>query len=122
VSPVISRVIIPRLTADELIAKTLKVSIVPKELDNEPASRNQDTNEYKIDIGIQKKIDDIELEVPTLLIFVKEVLNYIKRKKLPTTPEAHYVSLQNKPIYDVKQLDESKVFTTVITVTYKIFD
>ena len=119
-TPTISRVILPMLTVEELEKRTLKISVVPKDVDSEIASRTEDFNEYKIDIGIQQKVNDIDTEVPTLLLFVKEVLNFIKRKKLPTTPQAHYVRLQNKPIYDVKQLAEAKVFTTVITVTYKV--
>jgi hypothetical protein len=118
----IERVIIPELTQADIEARTLKVSVVPKAIDNEPISRSQDTNEYKIDIGIQKKIEDIETEVPTLLIFVKEVVNFLKRKSLPTKPQAHYIGLENKSIYDVAHLSEHHVFTTVITVSYRALD
>ncbi len=121
-SPVIERVILPILTTQEQADKILKISVVPKEVDSEPASRAEDFNEYKVDIGIQKKVENIETEVPILLIFVKEILNFLDRKNLPTKAKAHYASMQNKPIYDVKQLAENKVFTTLITVTYKELD
>lgn len=120
--PTIERVIIPELTQADIKARTLKVSVVPKAIGNEAASRSEDLNEYQVDIGIQKKIEDIETEVPTLLIFVKEVVNFIKRKNLPTKPTAKYIGLENKSIYDVAHLSEHHVFTTVITVTYRALD
>jgi hypothetical protein len=119
---IFERVIIPQFTAAEQAAGTLKVSVVPKEFDSEILTRGSDMDEHKIDIGIQKKVSDIEAEVPKLLIFVKEIIKFLKHKNLPTKPAAQYISLANKPIYDVKHLSEEKVFTTVITITYKAAD
>ncbi len=99
----------------------LRVSVVPKARDITGASRSLSTNEFAIDVGIQKKLgSDFETEVPPLLAMVDEICLFLSRKSLPSMPNTVWTGISNEPVYAPEHLSEKRTFTSVLTVTYRV--
>jgi len=74
----------------------------------------------QIDIGVQKKLGkDLDAEVPVLCGLVDEIAAFLKRRPLQATPYAVWVRSANEPIYAPEHLAEQRVFTSILTVTYR---
>jgi len=100
--------------------KTLKVSVVPKARRITQESRSHENDEVEIDIGIQKKIScDTELEI--LLRLVENITALFKAERLEGYPTALCVRKENQPVYDPEHLRQFNQFTSVVTLTFKVF-
>lgn len=110
------------LPAVELTAlKDLHVTVVPKAMDITTASRIASQFDVQIDIGVQKKLSgEIEAEVPTLLSLVEEIAGFLRGRSLAGAPQATWVRTANEPLYAPDHLAEQRVFTSVLTVTYRV--
>jgi len=98
----------------------LRVTVVPKAVEISAASRVASQHDVQIDIGIQKKLGkDLDAEVPVLCELVDEIAAFLKRRPLQATPHAVWVRSANEPIYAPEHLAEQRVFTSVLTVTYR---
>ncbi len=99
-----------------------KVSVVPKTVEITVADRASDQHEFEVNIGYQKRIApgrDIEEAIPQLLADVDRVIAHLKRKRLSALPQAAWVGSQNELLYSPTHLRESRVFTSLITITYR---
>ena len=100
--------------------KDLRVTVVPSSVEIEGASRVLSQHDVRIDIGIQKKLGkDLDAEVPVLCGLVDEIAAFLKRRPLAAAPHAAWVRSANEPIYAPEHLAEQRVFTSVLTVTYR---
>jgi len=98
----------------------LRITVVPKAVEITAASRVASRHDVQIDIGIQKKLGkDLDAEVPVLCELVDEIAAFLKRRPLQATPHAVWVRSANEPIYAPEHLAEQRVFTSVLTVTYR---
>ena len=98
----------------------LRITVVPKAVEISAASRVASQHDVQIDIGIQKKLGkDLDAEVPVLCELVDEIAAFLKRRPLQATPHAMWVRSANEPIYAPEHLAEQRVFTSVLTVTYR---
>lgn len=112
------RRVLPQFDLGDLAG--LKVSVVPKAVEISGASRSTCQYEISIDIGIQKKLGtDLDAEVAVLGTLVDEVTDFLRRRPLTATPWAAWVSASNDPVYATAHLAEQRVFTSVVTVTYR---
>jgi len=99
----------------------LRVSVVPKARDITGASRSISSNEFAVDVGIQKKLgSDFETEVPPLLALVDEICLYLSRRALPSMANVVWTGIKNEPVYAPEHLSEKRTFTSVLTVTYRV--
>jgi hypothetical protein len=112
----VGRKILPRYLIKELA--TTKVSVVPKSVDIQSATRAASEFTYDIEIGVQKKVTDVESEIPGLVDFVDQISKYL-RFKLLVTNQAMWVRASIAPIYSVEHLASDSIFTSVLTVSYK---
>ena len=55
----------------------------------------------------------------TLAALLDEISGYLRRRILADAPFAAWVSVINDPVYAPDHLAEKRVFTSVLTVTYK---
>ena len=112
------RDVMPDYNLEEL--KTLKVTVVPVEVDYEPVSRETIIGVYSIDIGIQKKLvkTDINGQVEDLDKFVTEIVDYLSFRDIPD-PIGYWIGTKQVPAYDRDHLVEMLVYTSVVTVKYK---
>jgi hypothetical protein len=98
--------------------KTLHVTVVPKATMREMAGRNVSEHETQIDVAVQKRVDpsDVE-ECDEMDLLCEEIADWFDRKIL-TGNLAICKQVERKPIFDPKHLEEKRVFTGVITLTF----
>ena len=96
--------------------KSLMVSVVPKSAELINLTRAATNLEIEVDIAIQKKVSkDLELDVEALLTLVSEIVKFVNRKDLEN---AKFKKVANEPIYSTEHLNDKRLFTSLITVTY----
>jgi len=99
----------------------LKVTVVPKSVSISAASRQDSFFDCAIDIGVQRKIDADNPEVlDSLMHLVEEIADHLRFKRLDGFPAAVWFSIENDPIFAPDHLEKERVFTSVLTVTYRV--
>ena len=115
------RLVLPAFELAELA--TLRVSVVPKCVQITGASRSASQHEVSVDIGIQKKLSggsaELEAQVTHLCDLVQQIADYLRKRPLAGAPYAGWVRTANEPIYVPEHLAEQRVFTSVLTLTYR---
>lgn len=106
----------PSFTLDEL--KDLHVSVVPRSVQVSAASRDTSMYDVAVDVGVQKKVAS-DQEIDDLLGLVEQIGDHLRLKRLPSAPEAAWVSLAHEPIVAAEHLDQHRQFTSIITVIYR---
>jgi hypothetical protein len=100
--------------------KDLRVTVVPHGLELSSSGRGLSSYDVQIDIGVQKKLSaDLETEVEALLDLCEEILDFLRRRPLAELPQVAWVRTACEPLYAVEHLAEKRLFTGVLTVTYK---
>ena len=95
----------------------LKVTVVPKGVEIAGASRSLSQHDVQIDVGVQKKVgSDLDAEVAALCGLVEEFAAFLKGRRLT---DAAWVRTANEPVYSPDHLAEKRLFTSVLTVTYR---
>jgi hypothetical protein len=100
---------------------TLKVTVVPRSAFFEGADRNRKTVTAEIDIGVQRRSDLEQVDLDALMVFVEEIVDLFPFGGLSTYLGASVVGLANAPIWASDHLNEKHVFTSVITLTVKVW-
>ena len=113
------RAVLPTFELAEL--KDLRVTVVPKAVEISGSTRSSSQYDISVDIGIQKKLGkDLDAEVAELLALADEIADYLRRRPLAQAPSAVWVSITHEPVYAPEHLAESRLFTGVLTLTYRI--
>jgi hypothetical protein len=100
----------------------LKVSVVPKGIEIENASREDRRCDISVDIGVQQKVGkDVDAEVERLCELVEQIADYLAARGLSAAGMSGvaFVSLANEPVYSTEHLADDLAFTSVLTVTYR---
>ena len=101
--------------------KDLRVTVVPAAVETSGASRTLSQHDVRIDVGIQKKLGkNLDTEVASLLGLVDEIAEFLKRRPLQAAPYAAWIRTANEPIYAADHLAERRLFTSVLSVTYRV--
>ncbi len=96
--------------------KSLMVSVVPKSAELINLTRAVTNLEIEVDIAVQKKVSkDLDGDVEALLTLVSEIVKFVNRKDLEN---AKFKKVANEPIYSSEHLNDKRLFTSLITVTY----
>ncbi|MFI4912437.1 MAG: hypothetical protein ACIAQZ_12290 [Sedimentisphaeraceae bacterium JB056] len=96
--------------------KNLTVTIVPKSVEIINLTRAASNFQIEIDVAVQKKITTkIDTDVESLLTLVSEIVDFVNRRNIG---EARFIKVSNDPIYSTEHLNEKRLFTSLITVTY----
>ena len=99
----------------------LKVSVVPKSVSITAASRQDSFFDCAVDVGVQKKVDVDNLgELDALMDLVEELVDHLRRNRLEELPEAAWLSIEHEPVFAPEHLNQERVFTSVLTVTYRV--
>lgn len=100
--------------------RDLKVSVVPRAVSIERASRQASSRLVQIDIGVQRKLGE-DGDIEALLELVEEITQCFGiGKRLPEYPEALCVKIENEPVYAPEHIDQYRQFTSVITLTFEV--
>jgi hypothetical protein len=110
----------PAFTLEDL--KDLRVSAVPRTVGISAASRDSSTFECVIDVGVQQKLpaEAEEDEIDALLDLVEEIADRLRLTRLPGAPEAAWAGIAHEPVVSSEALEQHRVFTSVLSVTYRV--
>jgi hypothetical protein len=104
--------------------RELTISIVPRGVQVQSITRKLSQYDCQVDIGIQQKLtvpqDEIDPAVKELSGLVQQLADYLQRQPLTDMPYAIWIKVENVPIYDPDHLSNQRVFTSVLTLTYRI--
>ena len=99
----------------------LKVSVVPRSLASKTLDRNRDSFEYQIDVAVQQKTDMSQASLDGLMNLVEEIADHLRQTALTQYPQSRCTEFENAPVYALDHLDELRQFTSVLTVTYRVW-
>ncbi|MBI1373632.1 MAG: hypothetical protein GC159_12960 [Phycisphaera sp.] len=112
------RQVLPIFELADLAA--LKVTVVPRSVQITGSTRAASQYEIAIDVGVQKRVGkQVDDDVETLSTLVDEIADYLRRRQLSQATYAAWISIDNEPVYAPEHLAEQRVFTSVLTVTYR---
>ncbi len=101
--------------------KNLHVTVVPKDIELQLATRNTSQHDCRVDVAIQKKLETTDLsEIDELMGLVDEVIAFLSRRKLASVPGALWIKTVNEPIYAHEHLEQFRQFTSIVTLTYRL--
>ena len=113
------RRVLPQFELSEL--EELKVTVAPRAMDISNASRMASQYDVQVDIGIQKRVGKaMDGDVAPLFELADQIAAYLQRRQLWRLPAAAWLRITNSPIYAPDQLASDRVFTSVLTVTYRL--
>ena len=104
--------------------RELTVSVVPRGVQIQSITRKLSQYDCQVDIGVQQKLtvtqDEIDTTVAGLCQKVEQIADYMQRQPLTVMPYAIWIKIENEPVYDASHLAQQRVFTSVLTLTYRI--
>jgi hypothetical protein len=115
-----ARVYQPAFTLEDL--KDLRVSVVPRTTAISAASRDSSIFECVIDVGVQQKLPpkNEQAEIDALLDLAEEIADRLRLTRLPGAPEAAWAGIAHEPVVSSEALEQHRVFTSVLSVTYRV--
>lgn len=109
---------LPEFELDDI--KDLRVTVVPKAVAIQAIGRNSNQHDVDIDVAVQKKLTKTDAtEIDPLLALVEEIADRFRFKRL-MSPDAVWIRTQNEPVYAQEHLDQFRVFTSLLTLTFRI--
>jgi len=97
------------------------VTVIPKSLEVTGASRVDSFFNCAIDVGIQQKVDADDRDVlDSLMRLVEEITDQLRFQMLDAFPSARWLSIENDPVFVPDHLVKERVFTSVLTVRYRL--
>lgn len=101
--------------------KTLHVTVVPKGLVTSALSRGQNLYDVSVDVAIQKKLAaEDQAEIDPLMALVEELADFFRLRRLTAAPSAVWLKTENLPVYAMDHLEQKKLFTSVLTFTFRV--
>ena len=71
--------------------------------------------------AVQKKTDMSQASLDALMTLVEEIADHFRTQPLASYPNARCTEVKNEPVYALEHLDEFRQFTSVITLTYRVW-
>jgi hypothetical protein len=103
------------------VGDALKVSVVPRSVAVEGATRTSNFFDVATDIGVQQRVDPNDPTViDTLLDLVEQIGDHLRLKRLDTFPDAQWLASEHDPILAAEHLERLSVFTSVLTITHRV--
>lgn len=99
----------------------LHVSVVPRSISEKQLSRALTTYDCGIDVGIQQRSPMDQATLDALTKLVAEIADRLRNNPLTALPDARLMELNNEPVFAPDHLDELRQFTSVLTVTYRVW-
>jgi len=103
----------------------LHVTVTPRSFEAILVSRSVSQYDVQIDIGVQMKLpvdEDEDYGVANMCGLVEEIADFLDGKQLTGTgwKAAWLGPATNDPIYSTDHLAEKRLFTSVLTMTYRV--
>lgn len=100
---------------------TLHVTVVPQGISSTSLDRSRDTFEYQLDLAVQQKVDPANPPLDALMTLTEEIAEHFRAGGLASFPGARCTEVKNEPVFAPEHLTELGQFTSVITLTFKVF-
>ncbi len=101
---------------------TLKVTVVPKSVDIQSFGRSASEFDYEIDIAVQKAVSSPDIsEVGNLADLVMTIAKAFKKKVYTTVGNAACYK-QSISLYSAEHIQPPSVFTSVLTLNFKVIE
>lgn len=100
---------------------TLRVSVVPRSIASRGLDRNRDSFDYRVDVAVQQKLDPTPGNLDALMALVEEIADHFRSEPLSGFPQARCTEVENAPVYAAEHLEEFRQFTSVLTLTFKVW-
>ena len=99
---------------------TLRVVVVPKQMEIDRVSRSSAKYTVSIDVGIMQRIGNLSPEeaVEQLGELVDEIAEFLSEATLKDHLAATFAGISNDPVYVPEHLTSNRTFTSVLTVKY----
>lgn len=112
-----TRAYAPRYDLSDL--SELRVTVIPRGMTIDRATRGVNRCTYQIDIGVQRRCDgETGVDLDPLMELVEEFADHFNGLALSLEPEVVCVALENGPIYAQEHIREARVFTSVLTLSF----
>jgi len=99
----------------------LHVTVVPRGVEMQAASRVQVQHDFAVDIGVQKKLETASnAEIDALMALVEEIADFFRLRRLQSVPGAVWARTENQPVYAPEHLEQLRQFTSVLTLTFRV--
>lgn len=99
----------------------LRVSVVPRSVASKGHDRNRDSFDYRVDVAVQRKLDPTPGNLDALMVLVEEIADHFRSHPLAGYPQARCTEVENVPVYAPEHLDEFRQFTSVLTLTFRVW-
>lgn len=101
--------------------KTLRVSVVPKGIAITGLMRSANQHDVSVDVAVQKKVNPTDsAELDGLMTLVEQIADYLRLRRLTALPTALWTKTDNVPVYSPEHLETKQVFTSVLTLTFRV--
>ena len=99
----------------------LHVSVVPKSIEVLASSRNQNQHDYAIDVGVQQKVAD-DTEADALMTLAEEIADHFRLGRVQVTGvgSVPVLKVATEPVFAPEHLTEKRLFTSIITLTFRV--
>lgn len=115
----VHRAYLPRIELKDLTG--ILLSVVPKSLAQESLTRSSDVATVVIDVALQQKLQHEDLAtLDPLLDLAERLAHHFRRRRLPAYPAALCLNTEFKPIYAPEHIEDLRVFTSVLTLTFRV--
>lgn len=98
---------------------TLRVSVVPRSSTNKAHDRTRDSFDYELDVAVQQRTDLSLPNLDGLMQLSEEIADCLRLQPLASLPEVRCMGVATSLLYASEHLRELRVFTSVITATYR---
>jgi hypothetical protein len=99
----------------------LRVSVVPRSVASKALDRGRDDFDFKIDVAVQRKVEPSKENLDALMELVEEIADHLRSHRLVSFPQARCIEVANEPVYAMEHLEEFRQFTSVLTLTYRVW-
>ena len=100
----------------------LRCEVLPMRQATKPESRSTNENHRSIQIVIQKRVIDIDTEIPALIETVDQIIAAVTNaRRLPYGNKDEYATVaevRQEPLYDREDLKENSVFASSVVVVF----
>jgi hypothetical protein len=109
----------PQFDLTEL--KTLRVTVVPKAIEIINITRHSNQNDVAVDVAVQKKVNPaVPAEMDAMMALVEQIGDFFRLRRLTSLPTALWTKTENTPVYSPEHLEQKQVFTSVLTLTFRV--
>jgi len=100
----------------------VRVSVVPRKIDITNISRQANQYDVAIDVAVQKKVNAADLEqLDALMALVEQIADIFRLRRVPLPDgSALWGKTENDPVFAPEHLETKQVFTSVLTLTFRI--